>query len=228
MATNEQSVIAAEQQIARLKDEYISKLKPIALKVATEGYTPTLAELLDCQVKANEYFNYAESFVGNSGLLGAHKNGKWITGFAETCLSILESYVQHMDFLRSYRSVYGEAFQEPSSHAYANMQRMVKEYLPNESWKKLEITFTENSLPIMGFSYSGVGDVNKTPVWQLVVALLVGCAFLLLFIVLVVFIPNPTAFQQFIFRGGFALSLAAIAAIIPGFLSVKSKLNHFP
>ena len=128
--TNEQAVVEAESQIEILKKNYTVYLSPIAISVQ-KGIQPTLEELLECQSKASTYFNYAESFVGNSGLLGAHENGKWVTGFAETCESILDTYITHINFLRSYRSVLGGSAIEPSKFAYANMQRMVIEYLPN-------------------------------------------------------------------------------------------------
>ena len=92
-----------------------------------------------------KYFNFVESFVGSSGLLGAHANGKWITGFAETCFSILKAFVVHQNFLKSHDSSIEGILQTPDINAYANMQRMVKEYLPKEKWQKLEGLFKDNS-----------------------------------------------------------------------------------
>ncbi|GAM65450.1 hypothetical protein JCM19232_4950 [Vibrio ishigakensis] len=40
------------------------------------------------------------------------------------------------------------ALEQPDESAYANMQRMTKEYLPKEKWGKLESLFKENGLPI--------------------------------------------------------------------------------
>ena len=74
------------------------------------------------------YCYFIENFVGNSGLLGAHANGKWVTGFAENCHSVLKAFVVHVLFLRSHSETLAGALEQPDTAAYANMQRMTKEY----------------------------------------------------------------------------------------------------
>ena len=226
--TNEQAVLAAEAEINRLKGKYSEYLTPIVLRIHEKDEEPKLEELIKCQKLGTEYFNYIENFVGNSGLLGAHANGKWVTGFAETCHSVLHAYVIHANFLDSYSQVLKGRLSPPSPNAYANMQRMTKEYLGKENCKNLEAIFKKNSLPTTGFTVKGASDMSKTPKWQLVVCLVVGITFALLILGLVVFIPNPTPTQFFIFRGSFAIAAAAIAAIIPGLLKVESRFQEFP
>ncbi len=223
--TNEQSVVSAETEIQKLKQDYMDYLTPIILRINEKGEDPSISELLTCQKLGTLYFNFVEHFVGNSGLLGAHANGKWVTGFAETCHSILCVFVVHVKFLRSYSNVLNGALENPNRNAYANMQRMTKEYLSNVSWKELECEFKRNSLPITGFEYAGANDLNKVPKWQLIAGLAVGLLFALLILMAVIFIPNPTEEQFFIFRGLFSVSLSAIAAIIPGLLNVESRFK---
>lgn len=67
----------------------------------------------------------------------------------------------------------------------------------------------------------GASGLKKTYNWQLVV----GIIFLVFLFVLAVVIPNPTSWQTFIFRRGFAISLAATAAIIPGLLTFESRFQ---
>ena len=224
--TNEQSIIEAEREISKLKKGYIEYLTPIAVHIKNGG-EPTLEELLRCQQLGAEYFNYMENFVGNSGLLGAHANGKWVTGFAESCHSVLGAILVHVDFLKSHSLVMSGALSSISPKAYANMQRMVKEYLQKESWQDLRAKFEAHSLPTSGFDFKGASDVSRTPKWQLVTGLAVGIMFSLIILGLVVFIPSPTPAQFFVFRGSFATALAAIAAIIPGLLNVESRFQDF-
>ena len=224
--TNEQSVIEAEQEISRLKGRYVEYLTPVAVRTNSGG-EPTLEELLRCQQLGAEYFNYMENFVGNSGLLGAHANGKWVTGFAETCHSVLCALLGHASFLNSHSSAMNGNLSAASPRAYANMQRMVKEYLPKDSWKELREKFEEKSLPTSGFDFKGANDVIHAPKWQLITGLIVGIVFSLIVLGLVVFIPNPTPTQFFVFRGSFATALAAMAAIIPGLLNVESRFRNF-
>lgn len=225
--TNEQSVIAAEEKINKIYEEYIQYLTPIATKVHSNNETPSIDELLKCQQLGNKYFNYVETFVGNSGLLGAHANGKWVTGFAETCQSVLVAYVAHMRFLRSYERVFNGRLSPPSSSSYANMQRMTKEYLNKKTWMELRDLFKTENLPITGFNYKGANDMEKTPKWQLIAGLAIGVIFAIAILIISVFIPNPSQTQFFIFRGSFSIAMAAIAAIIPGLLNIESRFNGF-
>jgi len=227
MMTNQQAVLQAEAEIEKLKQAYMEHLNPIVVKIHERGEEPSLQDLLTCQKLGTKYFNYIENFVGNSGLLGAHANGKWVTGFAETCHSVLKAFVVHVNFLRSYSAKLAGALGQPDTAAYANMQRMTKEYLPKVQWQQIESLFIENSLPIAGFEYAGANDLNKTPKWQLITGLVIGVLFALLILLLAILIPNPTPTQFFIFRGVFAISLAAIAAIIPGLLNVESRFQKF-
>ena len=225
--TNEQSVLSADANIEKLKQEYMAHLSPIVLRLHEENREPSLNELLTCQQLGTKYFNYIENFVGNSGLLGAHANGKWVSGFAETCHSVLAAFVVHINFLRSHSNILKDALMSPDTGAYANMQRMTKEYMSKSQWQQLETTFIQNSLPILGFKYAGANNLNETPKWQLIIGLIIGLVFALIIIGAVIVIPNPTATQFFIFRGVFAISLAAIAAIIPGLLNVESRFQKF-
>lgn len=225
--TNEQSVIAAEGRIEELKRLYVSYLTPIAVRISSKGSDPTAEEILKCQQLGADYFNFIENFVGNSGLLGAHANGKWVTGFAETCHGILNAFVIHQDFIKSHSAILNGALQPPEPHAYANMQRMVKEYLPSKKWKELYSLFREHNLPIAGFETPGAADLKKTPKWQLITGLSLGTLFAIAILIIAVAIPTPTKTQFFIFRGVFSLSLSAIAAIIPGLLNIESRYQGF-
>jgi hypothetical protein len=227
MMTNEQAVLQAEAEIETLKQAYMAHLNPVVIKIRERGEEPSLQDLLTCQKLGAKYFNFIENFVGTSGLLGAHANGKWVTGFAETCHSVLKAFVVHVNFLRSHSDKLAGALEQPDASAYANMQRMIKEYLPEVQWKRIEGLFKENALPIAGFEYAGVHDLNETPKWQLVTGLAIGALFALLILLLVIFIPSPTPTQFFIFRGVFSVSVAAIAAIIPGLLNVESRFQKF-
>jgi hypothetical protein len=227
MMTNEQAVLQAEAEIEKLKQAYMAHLNPVVVKIHMNGENPSLQDLLLCQKLGAQYFNFIENFVGNSGLLGAHANGKWVTGFAESCHSYLGAFVAHVNFLRSHSDTLKGALESPSVGAYANMQRMTKEYLPKNQWQQLEALFKANSLPTAGFEYAGANDLNDTPKWQLVLGLTVGLLFALIVLVSAILIPNPTPTQFFIFRGVFAISLAAIAAIIPGLLNVESRFQKF-
>ncbi|MDP8078975.1 hypothetical protein [Phocoenobacter skyensis] len=221
--TNEQAVIQAEKKIEDLKQDYMNHLNPIVVRKEQHGEEPSLQDLLKCQELGAKYFNFIEKFVGDSGLLGAHANGKWVTGFAETCLSVLNAFEVHINFLRSHSDVFSGALAQPDLTAYANMQRMVKEYLPKSQWKQIESLYREKSLPISGFEYEGVNDLNKKPHWKTIVGLVIGVSFTILIILLAVVIPEPTKTQFFIFRGVFSISLSAISAIIPGLLNVESR-----
>lgn len=227
MMTNEQTIIEAELKISKYKKDYDLCLYNIIVNHKDDNSKPTASELLLCQQKAIYFFNYVEQFVGQSGLLGAHKNGLWVTGFAETCYSVLEIVIQHYIIFEKYKNVSKYKLQMPCKNSYANMQRMIKEYLPEEQWSSMKNTFEKYNLPVSGFIYKKSPDMKDKPIWEKIVLIILSVIFLVSIAILAFFIPNPSEFQIFIFRGIFALGCSIIAALIPGFLSVESRFNNF-
>ncbi|WP_369921938.1 hypothetical protein AB8E32_07020 [Marinomonas polaris] len=222
--TNEQAVVDAGKEIAHLKSCYITFIMPIVVEYQKNGTEPLLAQLLECQRLGNEYFNYVERFVGDSDLLGAHAKGKWVTGLAEDCKVILESYLIHAEFILSWRSKLGSHAQ-PASSALSNMQRMVLEYLPKDQSASLKSQFENKNLPIQGFNMPAKKDKIKIPKWQLITSVSIGCVALIASVIIALAVPTPTTYQVFILRGLFAIALASIASIIPGFLNLETGAN---
>lgn len=223
--TNEQAVVDAGKEIASLKSVYVFYITPIVVEYQQSNEEPSLAQLLECQRLGNEYFNYVERFVGDSDLLGAHAKGKWVTGLAEDCKVILESYIIHVEFILSWQSILGEQAQ-PAMSALSNMQRMVMEYLPKDQSVTLKTQFESNNLPIQGFNMLAEQDKRKIPRWQLITSVSIGCVALFASVIIALAIPNPTTYQVFILRGLFAIALASMASIIPGFLNIETGAKN--
>lgn len=69
----------------------------------------------------------------------------------------------------------------------------------------------------------GPRNTSITPTWQLITGLIIGVIFLFLSGIAAIFIPSPTEWQLFVFRGVFAISLSAIITIIHGFIEIESR-----
>jgi len=226
-SSNEQAVVGARKQIEMYKNEYMECLQKLLIAKKDDDSEVTNITI-ECHRKGNSYFNFVENFVGDSGLLGAHQNGLWITGFAEDCYAILESLVKHYQFLRSYSAELAKMKDinlDPSPHAYANMQRMVKEYLPKEHSDKIKEIFISNNLPYGGFEMPALEVTEKIERWQKILGIILGSLLLIAVVVLSFVFSQPTEFQKFIIRGMFAISLAFMASFIPGFINLSSKLR---
>lgn len=225
MQTNEQSVVNETNKIELLKQEYLQAIEIFRSSSKSCGGDDRMRRFLACQQRGTALFNHIENFVGNSGLLGAHNNGIWVTGFAELCCSYLQSLIGHFKFLRSYQDEFPLIVEtiEPTETAYANMQRMVVEYLPPSTATSLRNAFVDHNLPIMGFDVPAAS--SATPRWQTITGFVVGLIFVLSGVVSAIFFPEPTVYQQFTFRGMFAIGLAAMAPIIPGFVNFTSKVG---
>lgn len=225
--SNEQAAVKARKEIDKYKNEYMDSLQKLIIS-KKNNQNNMLDILIECQRKGNSYFNFVENFVGDSGLLGAHQNGLWITGFAEDCYAILESVVKHFQFLRTYSEDFAQLEGnniKPSPHAYANMQRLVKEYLPSEQSDQLKELFITNKLPFGGFDMQAIEDSDKLATWQKIVGPILGVLLLVLCVILVFVFSNPSVFQQFVMRGLLAISLALIATVVPGFINLKSRIK---
>jgi hypothetical protein len=181
------------------------------------------AAILRCQQKGNAYFNYAEEFVGNSDLLGAHESALWAQGFAEDCAEILKSLPGHIDFLTTaFQAAQVECSRDqliPGSTAYANMQRMVVRYLTFVERDSVRQLFEKAGLPIYGFKNEAREFMSRT--LQTILSFAFGVVFVIVMLVISFFRPEPSTFQYGVFRTVLALAGGGAVAVLPGFIEVK-------
>ncbi|WP_444935335.1 hypothetical protein ACJJIW_12440 [Microbulbifer sp. JMSA004] len=219
--THEQEVVSAKSQISHLKADYMSTLNGfIGAKSPTKDQR--ISKLTDVLASANKYFNYVEEFVGNSDLLGAHDNPKWVIGFAEDCAEILNSLKQHFEFIyTAIESLQPELLEsaKPGATSYANMQRMVVKYLTPEVAENIKLNFKNAGLPTYGFDNYKLPFMTKQI--QTYLAFGFGVSFLILLIIIAFLTPDPTGFQYTIFRIVLALAAGGTVAAFPGFIEVK-------
>lgn len=218
--TNEREVIKTKAKIAELKKELMNALQAY---IATSCKSDAAAEkaALDVQAKANSYFNFVEEFVGNSDLLGAHKSDRWAQGFAEDCLAILESMPEHYRFLEiAFHKIPNLKSIDflPNTTAFANMQRMVAEYLSNEVVEKTRKSFLNARLPVYGFENPIIKHASFFK--EKIISCVVGGILLTTALILTFTFTEPSPFQEFVIWATLAMGLAGVAAIIPGFIQV--------
>lgn len=218
--THEQDVVLARERISSLKDAYMTSLRKFISKPAIGQERQEL--FLDLQRDGNCYFNYVEDFVGNSDLLGAHQNGRWVVGFAEDCAAILESLIGHFQLLRVFmqqtnQDLLGSV--EPSKTAYANMQRMVSKYLTKERVSEIRGKFELNNLPVYGFDNHKLPVMSKTA--QTILSFVFGSVFVVVLLAIAIFNPSPSDFQYTVFRIVLALAAGGVVAAFPGFIEIK-------
>lgn len=218
--TKEQDVVNAKNKLSELKSVYVTSIMNYIEHSKNSTYNG-LSEILDCQRKGSEYFNYAEEFVGNSDLLGAHNSPLWAQGFAEDCVEILKSMPQHFKLLND---GFSKANLEtnnilPSGTAYANMQRMVTKYLTVSEINDIKSNFTESQLPIYGFNNQAREFMSKK--LQTILSYGFGVIFVIVLLVISFIQPTPSSFQYSVFRTVLALAGAGAVAVFPGFIEVK-------
>jgi hypothetical protein len=107
----------------------------------------------------------------------------------------------------------------PSSTAYASMQRLALRYDKTMA-HQLKDEYEKEGLPICGFKK---GEIKVTPKEKLFSAIS-GIVFLAVLLIIAIYFPNPTDFQIFIFRVVLAISAGAFASVVSGFLTVRTNL----
>lgn len=193
------------------------------MTLANHAINERRAAALRCQQKGNAYFNYAEEFVGNSDLLGAHESALWVQGFAEDCAEILKSLPEHIDFLISaFKDAQVECSSEqliPGSTAYANMQRMVVRYLTSAERKFIRKLFKKAGLPVYGFRNEAREFMSKK--LQIILSYSFGVVFVIVMLVISFVRPEPSTFQYGVFQTVLALAGAGAVAAFPGFIEIR-------
>lgn len=219
--TKEQDVVQAKAILSKLKEKYSLALREY-ISNGQKDQEKGLELLLDCQKRGTEYFNFAEDFVGNSDLLGAHNSSLWAQGFAEDCAEILNTMPGHFNLLLEgfKKSNFHDQDQIlPGNTAFANMQRMVVKYLSEPISSSIKKKFENSSLPIYGFTNEAKEFMTKH--LQMILAYVFGVVFVIILLLITFIAPNPSSFQYTIYRTVLALAGAAVAAVIPGFIEVN-------
>lgn len=219
MMTREQNVVEIRTKLSESRSNVLISLQSFLSEERTNKNKKRDA-LLTYQRAATAFFNNAETFVGDSELLGARESKHWAQGFAEDCFAILESIPQHLELLRTEFKNLGLndlSSIEPTPTAYANMQRMVCLYLTPDKKKALYHKFKENQLPVYGFEQKAKNFIMIDKI----LAFIFGAIFLTAILVIALFVPSPTDFQYNVFRTILALAGAGIGAVIPGFMEVR-------
>ena len=93
---------------------------------------------------------------------------------------------------------------------------------PSESSRPPEAPAGGNGSP----SNSGTNPDPSAPqaeTWEKVLAFIFGVVFVSVMLTVAVFIPNPTPFQQWLFRVVLALAAAGVGAVVPGMINVEWK-----
>lgn len=203
-------MIEFEKELDSYKQQYMDKLQEF-IKNKTSN------NLINCIRIGNQYFNFAEKFVIETKLAGIHNDGDALIDLAESCYAVLESYIKHLDFIKSNENLLGCEYEIPPFIAN-NMQRMVKKYLSKEKVASLRESFIERNLSTEGFDVKAPKDKNSgtVPLW-------IGGVLLTIPIVALFFIPEPSSYQFFAFRVCFSLGGAGVASHIPGWLNVNIK-----
>lgn len=216
--THQQDVVAANREIERLKQRYSAVVN--AVLTAISAGTISQQSFFDLQRTGAEYFNYAERFVAESSLLGAHENGIWAKNFAEDCAALLESLILHFQLLRQTANLLQISQAEPSTNAYASMQRMVSLYLDKHQAEKLKELFITTQLPAGGFNKTEAEMLKTGNKWQW--PMVWGIGFTCAILVLAIFFPNPTKFQYIVFRLVITIAISGLAATsLNGVIEVK-------
>lgn len=215
----EQNVVEIRTRLGNARSDVVNSLHSF-LSIDRADKTRKRDALLTYQKTATAWFNSAETFVGDSELLGARESKHWAQGFAEDCFAVLESIPQHLELLRAEfknLGLHDLSSIEPTPTAYANMQRMVCLYLSPDKKEALYNKFKEHRLPVYGFEQKAKNFIMVDKI----LAFVFGAIFLTAILIIALLVPSPTDFQYNVFRTILALAGAGIGAVIPGFMEVR-------
>ncbi|MCW5768336.1 MAG: hypothetical protein KIT19_06610 [Phycisphaeraceae bacterium] len=172
------------------------------------------------------FFNHFERLLSSGSAAGLDTNDLWTADKVDSAINILGTVEQHYDLVKAKAVTYGFSEHDfvPSPKGFATMQRLVREMRPQDA-KDIERRFAAKGLPIAGFKERAMA--RKLSEWEKIFAAVSGTAFLVVLLVLVVAVPNPTEFQEFVFRVVLALAAGAFSGVIAGFLNIEGKVGRF-
>lgn len=202
-------------------DKQLSTKKALLVSSLSDFYAkekPSNNDLINCMTIGNDYFNEAERLISDSKIQGKHNDGLWVTDRAESCESILETYLLYIDFLKTQSEKFNFPYQPPSLHACSSMQRMVKMYCKKKSSNSLRERFLKADLPTKGFDVKHRDDIEPSNHY---ITLIIGGVLIALSFFSAMLIDNPSALKVFMIRGLFAVGCSACSSFIPGWLNIN-------
>lgn len=208
-----------------------------------QGVEASLRAIHDAAV---DYFSSIEEWVASMSLLPGLTRLA-LQNLAQSCIAALSTYLNYWDYLgregqRTGLPVQARFGPAAGAELYPQMQAMVGVHYPKRG-PVIRDRFAERGLPTSGFeepkylnevrkmteqANAGNTGVSGTMTALKWVAVAFGVLFLATLLALVVFIPNPTGLQIFVFRVLLALCAGVIGgALIGGFLELKGKVAQF-
>lgn len=209
-----------------LKEQYKSAIKPFT---SSNPISAPLNEITNLHQIATKFFNHYEAFVAKSDLFGVYRKELWAQHFYETCFNVLETIANHYDTINRLCQKYNISNNfKPSSFAYQAMQRVVFNFLKDKDEKSKVLDLMEHfkklDLPIGGFKKMHFKNISK---FEKILAFIMGLTFIAIVFITAIVYPNPTDYQYNIFKTILAFAAAGIGGILPGFISVESKIAAF-
>lgn len=212
-----------EARLPQLKTAYRERMQ--SHLAADKTPSTKLVTLREFHAAGLEYFNAIDRVISLGALDRSETNPTWFSGMAETAINALETILNHYRTVRNESVRLGmsrDAF-TPSRTAYSQIQRIAKLH-DKKTADEYEAKYIEEQLPVYGFQKE---ESVKLTHQEKRIGTTTGIAFLIILVVLALFVPNPTSFQEFVFRVLLGLSGAAFASVISGFLTVEGKTQRF-
>ncbi|ENU84538.1 hypothetical protein F884_01234 [Acinetobacter sp. CIP 102143] len=209
-----------EKEHAQNKETYISLLKDVISK--TNNKTIKTEDVLEYLEKATKYFSIAESYSHKILNDKAALKGFAVSSFADDCFAILETYLLHITLLK-------QLFNSHISHidlskaisekALTNTQRITVQY-SKKGVPELKQRFKDLELSTNGFDTKATkSEFNLSMSDRL--SLIIGGVGLALILIISLFIPSPTNWQQVVLRAILSLTIGILISTVPGFLHIN-------
>ncbi|EPN5377868.1 hypothetical protein ACT0N4_004972 [Escherichia coli] len=195
-----------KKEIERLYEKYTESL---------ECYLSGKCDFDTVNSCGDSFFGYLEHCAAHNRTVDELNNTQWNQWLAETCIDVLHLILAHY---KKYREVMNDNSIKPSSTAFASMQRIVKAH-DKRSAKEIRNLFVNEDMPVYGFDNKGKEKLTKAH--ERIAAFSFGILLVILFIIIAIFIPNPTNFQYTFFRIILSAAVAGVVSFIPGFIEVK-------
>ena len=214
------SYTSFEEEHAANKLEYMSLLKEIISK--KNNQTIQAEDVIDYLEKATKYFsiteNYSHKILNEKEIL----KGFAVNSFADDCFAILETYILHIQLLKQLFNSHITSIDlnnAISEKALTNTQRVTVKY-SKKGVAGLRQKFKDLDLSTNGFDTKAAkSEFNLSMSDRL--SLIIGSIGLALIVIISLFIPSPTNWQQVVLRAILSLTIGIFISTVPGFLHIN-------
>lgn len=203
------TIPAREDKLQELRTAYVAQMRMVVDGLAAGNLPDSQNVCASFHQAGVNYFNEFERTLDEYGLPEYEISQDIITRKGEDAINFVDTIIGHWRVLRKFCVKYSLHTPEPSTTAYASLQRVIKKSFPGQT-RAYEEKFRQEMLPVHGFTTNAKHSGFKMKT-KIAIPTIVGAVCLIIGTILAFVFNHPNGIQYLFIRGFYVLGIVGVA-----------------